>query len=363
MGYAMALPFEYLFPAIRGIQAGHEYYVSMCPVRLIPKLFSFDDEEIPAELRSQRVLNKQRVPEIARYIIDNPKDYVFSAITVSVNATVAFEAVAGEDIGQLKIPMDARFVINDGQHRRAAFEQALKENPELGDETIAVVFFLDLGLKRSQQMFTDLNRYAARPDASLNILYDSRDKKAILSKEVVRRVPIFSKLTDPERSNLPVRSSKLFTLSAIYSATHHLLANHRDAAIEEKIALAVRFWDAVSQNIVDWHQVLAKEVSAGEIRRDYVHSHAVTLSGIGKAGAALIETYPDGDWAELLRGLRKIDWSRSNRDWEGRIMAAGRLSKSKTSVIFMTAYVKKALGLPLTSEEEQLERVYVLAGR
>ena len=359
----VALPFEYVFPAIRGIQAGHEYYISMCPVRLIPKLFSFDDEEIPAEMRSQRILNKQRVPEIARYILDNPKDYVFSAITVSVNSNVNFEALAGEDIGQIKIPMDARFVINDGQHRRAAFEQALKENPEIGDETIAVVFFLDLGLKRSQQMFTDLNRYASRPDASLNILYDYRDQKAILSKEVVKRVPIFNKLTDTERSNLPVRSSKLFTLSAIYSATQHLLANHKEADLGEKIALATRFWSAVSENILDWHQVMAKEVSAGEIRREYVHSHAVTLSGIGSAGTSLISIYPDGDWSELLRGLRNIDWARSNPDWEGRIMSAGRLSKSRASINFLTAYVKKALGLPLTADEEQLERVHALVGR
>ena len=39
--------------------------------------------------------------------------------------------------------MTSRFIINDGQHRRAAIEEALKERPELGDETIAVVFFLD----------------------------------------------------------------------------------------------------------------------------------------------------------------------------------------------------------------------------
>jgi hypothetical protein len=41
----MDIPFEYVLPVIRGIQAGHEYYISMCPVRLIPKLFPFDDEE------------------------------------------------------------------------------------------------------------------------------------------------------------------------------------------------------------------------------------------------------------------------------------------------------------------------------
>ena len=38
--------FEYVFPAIRGIQAGREYYVSMCPLRLIPRIFLFDEDEL-----------------------------------------------------------------------------------------------------------------------------------------------------------------------------------------------------------------------------------------------------------------------------------------------------------------------------
>ena len=57
----MSDAFHYVFPAIRGIQAGREYYVSMCPLRLIPKLFLFDEELTP-ELRAQRTLNKARVP-------------------------------------------------------------------------------------------------------------------------------------------------------------------------------------------------------------------------------------------------------------------------------------------------------------
>ncbi|MGC6542571.1 DNA sulfur modification protein DndB, partial [Escherichia coli] len=44
--------FEYVFPAIRGIQAGREYYVTMCPLRLIPKIFVFDEEELPPEMRA-----------------------------------------------------------------------------------------------------------------------------------------------------------------------------------------------------------------------------------------------------------------------------------------------------------------------
>src|SRR5215213_9640749 len=119
--------FEYIFPAIKGIQAGREYYISMCPLRLIPKLFIFDEEELPAELRAQRTLNKVRIPAITRYITDNPKDYVFSSITASVDGDVEFIPLGGtgskNKIGELKVPMSARIIINDGQHRRAAIEQ------------------------------------------------------------------------------------------------------------------------------------------------------------------------------------------------------------------------------------------------
>ena len=114
-----------------------------------------------------------------------------------------------------KIPMTARFVINDGQHRRAAIEAALHENPDLGDETIAVVFFLHVGLKRCQQMFADLNRHAIRPTPSLGLLYDHRDEGANLAKEVVERVPVFNGLTETERSTISNRSIKLFTLSGM----------------------------------------------------------------------------------------------------------------------------------------------------
>ena len=71
--------YEYNFPALRGIQAGREYYVSMCPLRLIPRIFLFDEDELRPELRAQRILNKARVPEIAfRYHSSaNKKDYTF----------------------------------------------------------------------------------------------------------------------------------------------------------------------------------------------------------------------------------------------------------------------------------------------
>ena len=380
----MPIPsFEYVLPVIRGIQAGREYYVSMCPARYIPKLFAGNDQEVLPEMRARRMSNKTRVPEIARYILDNRKDYTFSAITASIDADITFEPIGTEaearKIGWLRVPMDARFAIHDGEHRRAAFELALQEKPELGYETIALILFLDIGLKRSQQMCLDLNRHSVPLDPSLTILYDHRDERASLVRAVIKEVPVFRTLTDMERSTLPSRSGKLFTLSSVYNATLALLANGQNAELNnpphsplkggmpeeqlsKQIELAARYWNAVTRYIPDWEQVLQKKVSAGEVRRDYVHCHAIALAGLGRVGASLLSIYPD-NWEEHLEGLAGIDWSRSNPDWQGRIMSKGGISQSQSSVSRMTAYIKRYLDLPLTLEEEGLENALVGVGR
>src|SRR5689334_12168520 len=218
--------FYYEFVALRGRQAGREYYVAMSPMRLLPKLFVFDEQELKPEFRAQRKLNQSRVPEMARYVIQNPREYVFSSITASIDGKPEFiptpEKGIRSHLGVLRIPMDAKLVINDGQHRRAAIEEALKERPELGDETISVVFFVDAGLKRSQQMFADLNRHAVRPTKSLGILYDHRDSLSQLARTLSMEVPVFRDLTETDRSTISNRSRKLFTLSSIYFSTRQL---------------------------------------------------------------------------------------------------------------------------------------------
>ena len=74
--------YSHSFPAVRGVQAGRPCYIAMCPMRLIPKIFVFDEDEVPAQLRAQRILNRGRIPEIAHYLIDNPNDYTLSALSL-----------------------------------------------------------------------------------------------------------------------------------------------------------------------------------------------------------------------------------------------------------------------------------------
>ena len=358
----MNTSFGYVFPAIRGVQAGREYYISMCPLRLIPKIFQFDEIELRPELRAQRVLNKARIPEMTRYLINNTNGYVFSAITASVDAEVEFESIGegrdGEKVGQLHIPMDARFVINDGQHRRAAIEEAIKDNPELGDETIGVVFFLDSGLERCQQMFADLNRYAIRPSTSIGVLYDHRDELAILTKRMVHQSPVFRDLVEMEKTSLAPRSRRLFTLSALYSGNRALLQKTDTDDLEARGALAGRFWEAAARQFPEWMAVREGKTTAGDVRRDFIHSHGVVLQALGRAGSGLIRKFPKA-WPERLTKLASLDWSRTNAElWEGRAIVGGRVQKGSQNVTLTANSIKAALKVPLEPEEQAVEDAF-----
>lgn len=347
------------FPVIRGLQARREYYVAMWSLRMLRQISIFDEDELPPELRAQRTLNKARIPEIANYIHENPDDYVFSALTVSIDSKVSFESLPGQDkLGILRVPMDARFIINDGQHRRAAIIEALNQRPDLAHETIAVVFFLDIGLERCQQMFADLNRYAIRPSRSLGLLYDHRNDKAKLAKLVIMKSEIFRDIVDMEKSSLAARSRKLFTLSAFYNACADLISGMATGNLVEDANLARGFWQAVAEHFPMWEQVREGRLPASEVREGYIHSHGIALQAIGKAGNTLLRHHPQ-DWKKRLHGLEKIDWSRNNANcWEGRAMIGGKVSKVSTNIVLTTNIIKKALSLALTEEENRVETAY-----
>ncbi len=353
---------HFTFPAIRGIQAGREYYVSMCPLGLVHKIFKFDEEELSAELRAQRILNKTRVPEIARYITGNPDNYVFSAITASIDGEVKFTAVNNSPEmlrnGLLKIDMNSKIIVNDGQHRRAAIEMAIKEDNSLATETIAVVFFIDRGLERSQQMFADLNRHAIRPSRSLGLLYDHRNDLSKIAKFVALEAQAFKGLVEMERSTLSERSKKLFTLSAIYTGCHALLDARQLEDQDGAAKLCISFWDEVSKYIPEWELVRKSRLTAGEIRKDFIHSHGIALQSIAMAGSQLLNEHPK-DWKKKISLIENIDWSRHNKKlWEGRALIGGRVQKSSSNVTLTTNLIKQQIGLTLSPEEKRMEQAY-----
>lgn len=354
------------FDAIRGIQAGQEFYVAMCPMRIIPKLFRFNEKDIPPELRAQRILRESRVPEIASYIVGNPDNYVFSSLTASVDGKMKFSPApsAGEKgkIGRLYISLQSKILINDGQHRRAAIEEALEIRPEIGDEFISVVFFSDKGLKRSQQMFSDLNKYAVKPTKSLNILYDHRNNFSQFIVELTKKLDIFRNRVELERTAISNRSIKFVTLNGVSDATKELLGISSKASkiTVEQQKLAAEFWEEVSKNIPEWQLLIEKKVTPHELRKEFVHSHTNLLNALGIVGNVLVKQYPN-DWKQKLKKLQTIDWSRSSPLWEGKLILNGAMLKTRNGIqMAANIIIRECMG-KVPQERQQYEGLDVYA--
>lgn len=349
----------YGFDAIRGTQAGREFYVAMCPLKIIPKLFVFNDYEIPPELRAQRILKDSRIPAIKNYILNNPDDYTFSSLTASVDGIMKFIPAAslGEDgkLGRLYINMDSRLLINDGQHRRKAIEEALKENPDLGHEMISVVFFQDDGLKRSQQMFADLNKNAVKPTRSLNILYDHRDEFSKFIVNLANAIDIFEGRVELEKTSISNRSTKAFTLNGIADSSLRLIGTTKSRKPTQKEKETIQeFWEIVSKNIAEWQLLLNDKVSSAELRKNFVNTNTNLLNALGIAGRIIINEFPD-NWNEKLKGLKKINWSRNAPIWEGRLMVNGQMQKQSAGIELAANIILQNCGVSLSEDRQKLE--------
>jgi DNA sulfur modification protein DndB len=99
-------------------------------------------------------------------------------------------------------------------------------------------------------------------------------------------------------------------------------------------------------------------MTAGEVRRDFIHSHAIVLQAMGLAGRELLNL-SERAMKDRLKSLKDIDWARSNaRLWEGRALIGGRVSKASHNVTLTANLIRQRLGIELGPEEKRVENAY-----
>ncbi|MGC0155728.1 DNA sulfur modification protein DndB [Chromobacterium vaccinii] len=359
----------YTFPAVRGIQAGREYYVAQVPYGVLAKLFVFDEEVVPAEHRAQRVLSQRRANDISDYMVSNLKDYVLPALTASVSAEMAFEPVAlpgaSDRVGMLSIPMSATLLINDGQHRRKGIELAIAQQPELTKETIAVTIYFDRGLERSQQMFADINARQVKPSSAINALYDRRNPFNGFVLTTLDRLPKIKARVDFENATPGAKSYKLWSLVVIKKfvtlltgCTEKNITDLDEATRDRFITVIERFFAECAQHIPQWSAMIENRVAASQVREEWVIGHAVWLEALGMFGKRLITGATSADdinW-ETMQGLATIDPMKTATMWEGRCVVLGKMQKTSDGVKLSAAQMFKACGLRMPSDLDELEQ-------
>lgn len=245
-------------------------------------------------------------------------------------------------------------MINDGQHRKTAIVEALKECPALADETIPVVLFKDMGLKRSQQMFTDLNKHAVKTSNSLAELYDSTDKIAAVTRKLLEQNEFIGKYTDREKDNLSMNSATLFTFNTFYKANKRIICGGKNDEINEK--LIIDFWRMVVENVEQWTMLENSELPKSRLRSEYLVCQSVVIEALGQLGNYF---YLNGLDENVLIRLRDIDWHRNSKLWKKRcVKEKEKMVKNNVAVYLTANAIKSSLGLRLNDEEEKYENKF-----
>ncbi|MBS1700920.1 MAG: DNA sulfur modification protein DndB [Armatimonadetes bacterium] len=344
-------------PAMKGRIGSRTYYACLMPLNAIPNLFKFTDwAGFTPEDREQRILNEKRIPELRDYILENEDDYIFSSITASYKSEPVFtpSSFAGEDgIGLLKLKLGDELIINDGQHRCAGISKAVSENPDIGEHTISVLLFPYESKDRVQQMFSDLNRFVQKTSKSLDILYDKRDKISAATLASLEQVPLMKFLTDMDNVSLKTKSTKLFTLAALYDANREVLKGLEEHEIIENAQVLTNFWSTVVNHMPDWQMVYSRHKEAGEMRAEGISSHSTVLRALGSVGQELMR---DEDKAKKLTALEQINWSKKNPEWENICIVANSVISNRQARAATKAYIKSKLGLDLSDAEKKILR-------
>jgi DNA sulfur modification protein DndB len=327
----------------------------------IVKHLPFPPESLPPEKVIQRQINKARIPKIADYLVKYSNDYILPPIIASIDGEVRFEPLSAErenlQLGILHIPESADMIINDGQHRCAAIRHALDRRPELKMETLAVVFYIDRGIKRARQMFSDLNGHPIRTNRNITTTFDSRPYLSTVTKSIIDQCGILRERVELFASSCAIGSPRIFTISALDKAHGLLLKDLFSQEPERDADFCVRFWNVLEHCLPEVSNMISGETTAQLIKEKYFYPYSIALQGLAASVNQLIKERPK-TWEDDLLGVGRLNWKRANSEWEGRAMNAGRLTTGGNHPILTRNLIKRELKLKLSEEEQRVEDAF-----
>ncbi len=361
---------SYTWPAVKGTQKTTMYYLANLPYGAIDRLVVLPEDELGRHLLKgeddmQRKLSWSRVrKEMKRYLLDQDdsfysaltlfilprdlgraeegEDFAFQAAAVPLPVPLLGQADSNGEIGILAISDGAVLFPGDGQHRAASIKEALRDEPDLAGVLVPVVLIPFAGADQVRQLFADLNLNAKPVNKTIGLAFETRDPIAVISRQVAEQVPLFKDRVNVRTNSLPKSSANVIALNTLVEGNKALreALPGGDASATE----LAEVWEAIIDALPGWDDVLAGEVTPGEVREDFVHAHGIGWQALALAAAAVIKSDAEA-WHDLLtEALENIDWRRTNPDWQGVAMVGERMNNTGPGIRATAGYILDRAG-------------------
>mgnify|MGYP003637655189 CR=1 FL=1 len=362
--------FTYTFGAVLGQQNGRPFYQATVPFRTLASMLKLDDD-FDVNKRSQRLVDTTRAKKVAKYLHKNRDGFfVIPPLVGFIDGDFKFEEVPLDgfvNVGKMKVDLNSRFMLFDGQHRAFGIREAMALAPDLGQESVSIMFFANMTLSERQQAFHDINFTQKTPAAALCIAYNGRsdfDKMVsdVFSQSSIRGIIEYEKNTASGKSNkiYSLKTLKDFTInfcgSDLQKHTQKLLSEYVEALFSTINIPAHLTRIEVENSELIKHGF----VPANAYRVNYILPHAVTLKALGLLGRSLLSEHPN-DWRQKLEALgNRNTFDKFSELWLDRCVTCREKMLSNKRAVRLTANkLKELCGLPLSPEEREEEKVFL----
>lgn len=239
-------------PAIKGRIGDWDYYVTVLTFNQVNQYVSKIDDQLHQSDSLKDLIQRSitdNYVSIKDYILKQPELF-FNSLVLAVYddypdwSEIEFKYGEMEtyQMGLLNFPGVHRIFPVDGQHRVEGIKEALKENPDLGNEKIAAIFIghsnKKNGKRRTRRLFSTLNRYAKPVTLDDIIALDEDDCVAIVTRELLEEYDLFtgSRVVYAKQKAIPTTNKDAITsIITLYQANREIYKRFYETTYGKKI--------------------------------------------------------------------------------------------------------------------------------
>lgn len=303
------------YPCLIGHQGGRRVLTISAKFDELSRLLAADNLSHTLN-RSQRELNRRRATAFAEYVINglnNDTGYIIPPLIGNVDGDIVVEVSEHfPSFGFLSIPMNAKIVLFDGQHREVGIEEVCQMLCNMHTQTVTVELSENLTLEQRQQFFADINGNASKPNAAINLAYDRSNPLSQLVREVVMANETLKNKTDFERTNITGKSAAWVSFKSLCDASARFTRLTEDSELVKVSGDLAKIWEGWCQfsGLSD-----AGDYPYGEYSQEWLTFTAVMVNGFGFAVQELLESMTATELAERLKGMNASANRRERDDY------------------------------------------------
>lgn len=344
-------------PAIKGKIGETIYYIANLSFQQINHLVKRVDSELHTSTslkeEIQRSLSDNYI-KIKQYILTR-EDHFFNSLVLAVydglpvwtEIRYELEDEWYHNVGVLHFNGEEKIFPVDGQHRVEGIKAALRENPNIANETISVILIghnnTPEGMEKSRRIFSTLNRYAKPVRLGDIIALDEDDVVAITTRLLLENFPLFTRdrIKSSNSKSIPPTDKKCFTtLMTLYDCHIELFKYYKfrgeissgklkdylrvrpdDETISGFYNFLNEFWNAFKDCFTEIGRYIADtSLNAAEQYRDTenggnIFFRPISLFPFISAIVTISSKLPEQNLFDVMMEFRNINRTVSSEPW------------------------------------------------